>query len=64
MERHAFAFKTAEGRHNAFRRTLGSIWGAVTGLLDELEVSNFSLWNVSDLVFGYYETEGKLSLSP
>ena len=60
MERHAFALKINEGCFTAFRQTVGEIWEDLTGLLDELEIRNFSLWNIEELVFGYYETEQAL----
>ena len=60
MERHAFALKINEGCLTAFRKTGGEIWKDLTGLLDELEIRNFSLWNIEELVFGYYETEKAL----
>ena len=60
MERHAFALKINEGCFTAFRKTVGEIWKDLTGLLDELEIRNFSLWNIEELVFGYYETDQDL----
>lgn len=56
MERYAFALKIREGCFQAFRQTVGEVWKELTALLDELEVHNFSLWNIEELVFGYYET--------
>lgn len=57
MERHAFAAKILPGRFNEFRRTYGEIWNQLTEFLDALKVRNFSLWNIEDLFFGYYENE-------
>ena len=61
MFRHAFALKIKEGMQNGFRVFLGQIWPELTGVLDDLQISNFSLWSIDDLVFGYYETESELS---
>ena len=57
MQRHAFALKIKEGKYNAFRSALGALWPDVTALLDLKGAANFSLWQVSNLVFGYYETQ-------
>ena len=55
MERHAFAMKIKEGRMNDYRKKLGEIWPELTAYLDRNGVSNFSIWNAADLIFGYYE---------
>ena len=57
LERHAFAYKVNEGQFEAFRARLGRFWPLVTSLLDRIEADNFSLWQIGDLVFGYYETK-------
>ena len=57
MNRHAFAARIEEGRFNDFRRGLGKIWGPATRLMDDLEIRNFSLWNIKELIFGYYEND-------
>lgn len=62
MERHAFAYSVGIDDFNAFRALLGKIWPQVTSLLDSAGAENFSLWEIGHLVFGYYETEGKVSL--
>ena len=57
MERHAFAAKINEGKFNEFRMGLGRVWNSATRFMDDMEVRNFSLWNIEDLVFGYYEND-------
>jgi len=57
MNRHAVALQIKPGKFNDFRGGLGEIWNNLTRLMDDLEISNFSLWNIEDLVFGYYETD-------
>lgn len=42
---------------NAYRKKLGEIWPELTGFLDRNEISNFSIWNAEDLIFGYYENQ-------
>ena len=60
MERHAFAMKIKEGKKNQFKANLGKVWPGLTALLDAHEATNFSMWNVLDMVFGYFETAGEL----
>ena len=62
-ERHAFAYQVAEGKFNDFRGMLGELWPQITKLLDGIGAFNFSLWQIQDLVFGYYETDGLPLLS-
>ena len=57
MERHAFAMKIKEGKKNQFKANLGKVWPGLTALLDEHEATNFSMWNVLDMVFGYFDED-------
>ena len=57
MERHAFAFQIGEGKKGIFRKLLGENWEQIKNLIDRLEISNFSLWEAADLVFGYFESK-------
>lgn len=57
MQRHTFAMKIKEGQMDTYRRRLGELWPQVTAFLDEDGVSNFSIWNAQNLIFGYYEKE-------
>ena len=56
MKRHAFAMEIKKGCKGEFRRSLGKIWGEFTLFLNEHGMTNFSIWNVDRIVFGYYET--------
>lgn len=56
MKRHTFALKIKEEKANQFRKALGEIWSELTTFLDEHSMKNFSIWNVEDIIFGYYET--------
>ena len=58
MKRHAFAMKIKEGMGGEYRARLGKIWPDLTEILDMSGISNFSVWNVEDMLFGYCETEG------
>lgn len=63
MERHAFAMKIKEGQMNTYRRRLGEIWPELTVLLDRNQITNFSIWNAEDLIFGYYEKKDGAKIS-
>lgn len=58
MKRHTFAMQVNDGKMNEFRRGLGLVWSDLTSFLDIRKIRNFSIWNVEDIIFGYYETEG------
>ena len=64
MERHAFAFKVAEGKKGEFRKQLGAAWQEITAFLDAKGLWNFSLWSASEFGFGYYENEEGIQYSP
>lgn len=57
MKRHTFAVQVKNGCMNDFRKKLGEIWNDMTVFLDQNGIHNFSIWNASDLIFGYYETD-------
>lgn len=56
MKRHAFAMRINSGCKGEYRQSLGILWYEFTSFLDEHNMTNFSMWNVEDIVFGYYET--------
>ena len=59
--RHAFAWQAGQEHLNDFRVFLGQAWKQITELLDAKGAGNFSLWQIGDLVFGYYETDAENS---
>lgn len=63
MERHGFAMEIKKGQTLNFRSTLGQIWKDLTAFLDEKKMTNFSMWSVDNLVFGYYETDDGFSFT-
>ncbi len=63
MERHGFAMKIKEGQMNEYRRRLGEIWPELTAFLDRRRITNFSIWNTDDLIFGYYEKKDNICLT-
>lgn len=63
MERHTFAMEIKKGCVGKFRNSVSEIWNDLTQLLDEQGIKNFSLWSVSNIVFGYYESGDNFSFS-
>ena len=63
MKRHTFSMHVNEGEMSVFRKGLGQIWVELTNFLDLREIKNFSLWNVDQIIFGYYETQDDFMLS-
>ncbi len=57
MRRHTFAMEMKTGRSGEFRSSLGEIWQELTAFTDRCGIRNFSIWTVSRIVFGYFETE-------
>ena len=54
MERNTFAIRVSEGKTYDFRQMTGRKWHALTALLDDRSASNFSIWQIEDIVFAYY----------
>lgn len=57
MKRHTFAMEIKHDKMVDFRRNLGQIWAELTAFLDARKITNFSIWNVQHIIFGYYETD-------
>lgn len=56
MKRHTFAMEINQGKSANFRSNLGEVWPELVVFLDEHGMTNFSIWSVENIVFGYYET--------
>ena len=63
MKRHTFALEVKNGEMASFRTALGKIWRELTLFLDESHIKNFSIWNIEDIVFGYFETDDEFIFS-
>lgn len=57
MKRYTFAMEINQGKSADFRSNLGGIWPELVAFLDEHGMTNFSIWGVENMVFGYYETD-------
>lgn len=56
MERYAWCGRI-KGDIAEYRRRHDEIWEEMKAVLHEAGVRNYSIWNVDDRLFGYYECE-------
>ncbi len=56
MKRNAFSLKVKEGKKLEFRSMIGDMWSELTEALDKNDGANFSMWQIENIVFTYYET--------
>ena len=57
MERYAWKAKLKEGKRAEYQRRHNEIWPEMKELLKSAGICNYSIWNVGDDLFGYYECE-------
>jgi len=57
MERYAWKAKLLPGCKDEYIRRHDEIWPEMKELLKEAGICNYSIWNVGDDLFGYYECE-------
>jgi L-rhamnose mutarotase len=57
MERFAWKAIILPGMLEEYKRRHGQIWPEMTALLNEAGIHNYTIWNVGDELFGYYECE-------
>lgn len=57
MEKYAWKARVLEGKLDEYRRRHDEIWPEMVALLKEAGISNYTIWNVGDELFGYYECE-------
>ena len=57
MERYAWKAKLREGKLAEYQRRHDEIWPEMKKLLKDAGICNYSIWNVGDELFGYYECE-------
>lgn len=55
MERYAWKAKVREGKLGEYRRRHDAIWPEMKEVLREAGIVNYTIWNVGDDLFGYYE---------
>lgn len=57
MEKYAWKGMIAEGKKEEYIRRHKEIWPEMIEVLKEAGIRNYTIWNVGDEVFGYYECE-------
>ena len=57
MERYAWIATVKDGMLAEYKRRHDEIWPEMKALLKEAGICNYSIWNVGNDLFGYYECE-------
>ncbi len=57
MERFAWKAVVLPGKLAEYKRRHAEIWPEMTALLNAAGIHNYTIWNVGDELFGYYECE-------
>ncbi len=63
MQRMPFVLKFKPGMKEAGLKALEGVWGGVKNTLDDMGVSNFSIWGIQDFLFCYGEYPDCVSVS-
>ena len=57
MEKYAWKARILPGKLAEYKKRLVEIWPELVEVLKAAGIRNYSIWNVGDEVFGYYECE-------
>ena len=57
MERHAWKAIVLEGKKEEYIRRHNEIWPELVELFKQAGIRNYSIWNVGNELFGYFECE-------
>lgn len=57
MEKYAWKARVLEGKLEEYKRRHDTIWPELVKVLKEAGICNYTIWNVGDELFGYYECE-------
>jgi len=57
MERYAWKAIVHEGKLTEYKKRHDEIWPAMKEVLKSAGICNYSIWNVGNKLFGYYECE-------
>lgn len=57
MERYAWKAKIVNGKIDEYIERHNNIWPEMKDVLHEAGISNYSIWNIGNELFGYYECE-------
>ncbi len=57
FERNAFALRIIPGQRYRLGQLLSENWNDLTSKFEEMKMSNFSMWEADNIVFGYFESK-------
>ncbi len=57
MEKYAWTGRIAPGKKSEYIKRHDEIWPEMVALLKSAGIKNYTIWNVGDTLFGYYECE-------
>lgn len=57
MEKYAWTGRIAEGAKEEYVRRHNEIWPEMKAVLKSAGIKNYTIWNVGNELFGYYECE-------
>ncbi len=57
MERYAWKGRIAEGMLDEYIKRHDNIWPELTQVLNDAGIHNYTIWNVGNELFGYYECD-------
>ena len=55
MEKYAWSAKIVPGMKEEYKKRHDEIWPELVELLRAAGIKNYTIWNVGDQLFGYYE---------
>lgn len=59
MEKITFKLILKPGKKEEYKKAHDNIWPEMLDVLKEAGIKNYTIWNVDDQLFGYYEVEDK-----
>lgn len=57
MEKYAWKATIIEGQIEEYKRRHDNLWDDMKTVLEEAGITNYTIWNVGNELFGYYECE-------
>lgn len=57
MEKYAWKASVLEGQMEEYKRRHDNVWEELKSVMEEAGICNYSIWNVGNELFGYYECE-------
>lgn len=57
MEKYAWKATVLEGQLEEYKRRHDNLWQEMKDMLKEAGITNYTIWNVGNELFGYYECE-------